>query len=149
MTSPGWEPDPYANQTAPGAGVPGQGFPGQGFPGQVGPVGSAGMTPAEQAAYRQGQRDLLAQARQPRMTVFRVICGIVWAAISVGFAFGVIANITGHGSAGRHHRRRHYLGPGGLVRLPDLDPQGPPALPDHLAGHRYPPRSARCRVQPP
>jgi hypothetical protein len=100
MTSPGWDPDPYANQTAPGAGVPGQGFPGQGFPGQVGPVGSAGMTPAEQAAYRQGQRDLLAQARQPRMTVFRVICGILWAAISVGFAFGVIANITGHGSAG-------------------------------------------------
>jgi hypothetical protein len=72
-------------------------MPGQGFPG---PAGPAGMTPAEQAAYRQGQRDLLAQAAQPRMTVFRVICGIVWAVIAIGFAIGVIVNITGHGNAG-------------------------------------------------
>ena len=95
MTSPGWQPDPYANETAPGTSPPGQGFPAPG-----GPVGPAGMTPAEQAAYQQGQRDLLAQAPQPRMTVFRVICGVVWAAIAIGFAIGVIVNVTGHGSAG-------------------------------------------------
>jgi hypothetical protein len=84
MTNPGLEPDPYANGT--GAGQGGS--------------GAAGMTPGEQAAYRQGQRDLLARVRQPRMTVFRAICGVVWAAIAIGFAIGVIVNIAGHGSAG-------------------------------------------------
>jgi hypothetical protein len=58
------------------------------------------MTPGEQLAYQQGQRDLLARVRQPRMTAYRVICGIVWAAISIGFAIGVIVNIAGHGNAG-------------------------------------------------
>jgi hypothetical protein len=72
MSDPGWEPSDQS---------------------------SSGMTP-EQAAYRQGQQDMLAKIRQPRMTVFRAICGIVWGAIAIGFGIGVIVNISGHGSAG-------------------------------------------------
>jgi hypothetical protein len=49
------------------------------------------MTP-EQAAYLQGRRDALASVSQPRMTVFRVICGIVWAVIAVAFLVGGVVN---------------------------------------------------------
>jgi hypothetical protein len=49
------------------------------------------MTP-EQAAYLQGRRDALASVSQPRMTVFRVICGIVWGVIAVGFLVGSVLN---------------------------------------------------------
>jgi hypothetical protein len=57
------------------------------------------MTPAEQAAYQLGRPDLLAQARRPRMTAFRIICGILWAAITTIFTVGLIVNLGGHGSA--------------------------------------------------
>jgi hypothetical protein len=67
----------------PGGGYPGGGSPGGGYPG--------GLTP-EQLAYRQGQQDMLRQVRQPRMTPFRVLCGILWAAIAIGFAIGGIDN---------------------------------------------------------
>src|SRR3984957_1158668 len=54
-----------------------------------------GLTP-EQLAYQQGQRDMARSIATPRMTVFRGICGVVWAGISVAFALGAIYNIGQH-----------------------------------------------------
>ncbi len=58
----------------------------------------AGPSP-EQLAYQRGRRDMYKQLTKPRMTVYRVICGIVWAAISIGLLIGAIINIAG-GDAG-------------------------------------------------
>lgn len=51
------------------------------------------MTP-EQIAYMRGQQDAVRRLTTPRMTAFRVICGIVWAVISVGFGIGAIYNLV-------------------------------------------------------
>jgi membrane associated rhomboid family serine protease len=47
------------------------------------------MTP-EQIAYVRGQQG----AFRPRMSTFRVICGILWAAVAAGLAVGVIYNLV-------------------------------------------------------
>jgi hypothetical protein len=51
------------------------------------------MTP-EQLAYQRGQRDMYRRLTTPRMTAWRVICGILWAVISLGFGIGAIYNIV-------------------------------------------------------
>jgi hypothetical protein len=55
--------------------------------------GRPSMTP-EQMAYVRGQQDAIRRLTTPRMTVFRVICGIVWAAVAVGFAAGAVYNLV-------------------------------------------------------
>ncbi len=51
------------------------------------------MTP-EQLAYLRGRRDAVRQLTTPRMTPFRVVCGIVWGVISVAFGVGAIYNLV-------------------------------------------------------
>jgi hypothetical protein len=53
----------------------------------------AGMTP-EQLAYQRGRQDAVRQLTTLRMTPFRVVCGIVWAVISVAFGVGAIYNLV-------------------------------------------------------
>jgi hypothetical protein len=60
---------------------------------QAGEFVPPGMTP-EQAAYQRGRRDAIRQMSTPRMTPFRVICGILWLAIAVGFGVGAIDNLA-------------------------------------------------------
>jgi hypothetical protein len=64
-------------------------------PGTV-PFGAAPpttLTP-EQLAYQRGQRDMYRRMTTPRMTVGRIICGILWAVISVAFGVGAIYNLV-------------------------------------------------------
>jgi membrane associated rhomboid family serine protease len=61
--------------------------------GDLGAPGQPGMTP-EQIAYMRGQQDAIRRLTTPRMTVFRVICGIVWGVLAVGFAFGAVYNLV-------------------------------------------------------
>jgi hypothetical protein len=56
---------------------------------QAGPV----MTP-EQIAYQRGQQDAIRRLTAPRMTGYRIFCGIFWAIVAVGFGIGVIANLV-------------------------------------------------------
>jgi hypothetical protein len=51
------------------------------------------MTP-EQIAYVRGLQDAVRRRTIPRMTVTRVICGIVWGAVTVGFGAGAIYNLV-------------------------------------------------------
>jgi hypothetical protein len=77
------------------------GQPGSGAQPGYGAQPGAGMTP-EQIAYQRGRQDTLRQVRQlsrPRMTVFRVICGVVWGFFTIGFTVGGIGLLAG-GSPG-------------------------------------------------
>lgn len=51
------------------------------------------MTP-EQIAYVRGQQPAIRRLTTPQMTVTRVICGILWALVAVGFAAGAIYNLV-------------------------------------------------------
>jgi len=54
--------------------------------------GAPGMTP-EQVAYQRGQQDAIRRLTTPRMTPFRVFCGVLWGAICIGFGIGAIYNL--------------------------------------------------------
>ena len=47
---------------------------------------------AEQLAYERGQQDMLRRVRTPRMTGYRIACGICWAVWTVLLAVGGIAS---------------------------------------------------------
>jgi hypothetical protein len=53
----------------------------------------SGLTP-EQLAYQRGRQDAIRSMYRPRMTVFRVLCGILWGAISAAMAGGAIYNLV-------------------------------------------------------
>jgi hypothetical protein len=55
--------------------------------------GQPDMT-SEQAAYLRGRRDAIKQMTTPRMTVFRAICGVIWAVIAILFGVGAIYNLV-------------------------------------------------------
>jgi hypothetical protein len=57
-----------------------------------------GMTP-EQVAYQRGQQDMLKTLTKPRMSAYRILCGISWAAVAVVLAVGGIGEI-GAGNVG-------------------------------------------------
>jgi hypothetical protein len=56
-------------------------------------AGPPGLTP-EQLAYQRGQQDTIRRMTTPRMTAWRVICGVLWLVLSVGFAVGAIYNLA-------------------------------------------------------
>jgi hypothetical protein len=58
-----------------------------------GQPGEPVMTP-EQIAYVRGQQDAIRRLTTPRMTVFRVICGLVWGVLAIGFVFGAVYNLV-------------------------------------------------------
>jgi hypothetical protein len=58
----------------------------------------SGMTP-EQQAYQRGQQDMLKTLTKPRMSAYRILCGISWAAVAVVLAVGGIGEI-GAGNVG-------------------------------------------------
>ena len=67
-------------------------------PNPAGPGPSSGLsrpalTPG-QIAYLRGQRDAVRRLTTPRMTVTRVIVGVVWGAVALGFAIGAIYNLV-------------------------------------------------------
>jgi hypothetical protein len=65
---------------------------------EAGDFGPPGMS-AEQIAYQRGRQDAIRQMTTVRMTPFRVVCGILWLAIAVGFGIGAIYNLA-NGTAG-------------------------------------------------
>jgi hypothetical protein len=58
----------------------------------------SGMTPGQQA-YQRGQQDMLKTLTKPRMSVYRILCGISWAVVAVVLAVGGIGEI-GAGTVG-------------------------------------------------
>jgi hypothetical protein len=65
--------------------------------GQLPPSGDfvpPGMTP-EQMAYQRGRQDAIRQLTTVRMTPFRVVCGILWLAIALGFGVAALYNLAG------------------------------------------------------
>ncbi len=61
--------------------------------------GSQMATTPEQLAYQRGQQDMLNRLTRPRMSVYRVLCGVCWAVVTVGLALAGIGAISS-GSAG-------------------------------------------------
>jgi len=55
--------------------------------------GPPGMTP-EQIAYQRGQQDAIRRLTTPRMTGYRIFCGIFWGVVAVAFGIGAIANLV-------------------------------------------------------
>jgi hypothetical protein len=53
----------------------------------------------EQLAYERGRQDMLRQVNTPRMTAYRVVCGINWAFWTVVLTIAAFIGI-GHGSVG-------------------------------------------------
>lgn len=95
----------------------------------------ASQPTAEQLAYQRGQQDMLRRVTTPRMTGWRIACGICWAFWTVAFGISAIVSLS-QGARyvllGRHPGRF-----GGLVRLPHLDAQGtPPDYVHHLLARR-------------
>lgn len=66
----------------------------------TGPVttGAVSRTP-EQIAYERGKRDAIKKLTTPRMTGYRIACGICWAFWTVLFTIGAFASF-GAGNAG-------------------------------------------------
>jgi hypothetical protein len=55
--------------------------------------GSQKATTPEQLAYQCGQQDMLNRLTRPRMSVYRVLCGICWAVVTVGLALAGLGAI--------------------------------------------------------
>ncbi|HUD35514.1 MAG TPA: hypothetical protein VMR14_01370 [Streptosporangiaceae bacterium] len=83
-------PPPDPNYGNPNFGNPNFGNPNFGY--------GASMTP-EQLAYQRGQQDMIKTLTKPRMSVFRILCGISWAVVAVVLAVGGIGEI-GAGNVG-------------------------------------------------
>jgi hypothetical protein len=79
-------------QPADGTGVPPATLGAAGYGGPVTKRMPA-LTP-EQLAYEAGQRDMYRRLTTPRMTFWRVVCGILWGAIAAAFGVGAIYNIV-------------------------------------------------------
>lgn len=81
--------------TVPGQATGDQAYPGQAAPGAV----PGGGTMSEQLAYQRGQQDAIRRLTTPRMTTWRIICGIVWAVYAV-LLFGAAIASFSTGSVG-------------------------------------------------
>lgn len=64
----------------------------------TGTTGAASRTP-EQIAYERGKQDAITKLTTPRMTGYRIACGICWAVWTLLFTIGAFASF-GAGNAG-------------------------------------------------
>jgi hypothetical protein len=91
----GWYAPPQDPQFYPGQYAPVQNSPGQYAQAQM---PGAARTP-EQLAYERGQQDMRRKLTTPRMTGYRIACGICWAFWTLLCGIGAIVSLA-HGGVG-------------------------------------------------
>ena len=67
--------------------------------GSASPPAYTPATPAEQMAYQRGQQDAVRKLTTPRMTGWRITCGICWAAWTLLFGISALLSLA-HASFG-------------------------------------------------
>jgi hypothetical protein len=63
-------------------------------------TGQTSGTAAEQAAYRRGQQDAVRTLTTPRMSAYRVVCGLVWAFWTVVLVISAFASFSSGSAIG-------------------------------------------------